>query len=324
MPQTALENEAVEETVEEEVVETPEVAEEEFEIVVEDDTPEEDRDREPMPEEIVDTLEKDELEEYSVEKAKQLKKVWHDERRAKEEAQRERDAAVAFAKQQQEENKKFRADLNKGEEALMENSKSSAEHELQLATKMYKEAFEAGEADQVADAQAKMVSAQSRLHAAENYERQYGEVEQAEQNERWNIQPQQQEQQPQVDRKALAWQKKNESWWGNNRKMTSFAFGVHEDLVSQGIDPDVDSDEYYSSIDKEMRLRFPEEFEEETPEADASPRPAVKAKTVVSSAKRTTKSKKVVLKDSEVRLAHRLGLTPEDYVREKLKLEGTA
>ena len=317
MPQTALENEAVEE----EVVETPEVAEEEFEIVVEDDTPEEDRDREPMPEEIVDTLEKDELEEYSVEKAKQLKKVWHDERRAKEEAQRERDAAVAFAKQQQEENKKFRADLNKGEEALMQNSKSSAEHELQLATKMYKEAFEAGEADQVADAQAKMVSAQSRLHAAENYQRQYGEVEEAEQNEGWNIQPQQ-EQQPQIDRKALAWQKKNESWWGNNRKMTSFAFGVHEDLVSQGIDPDVDSDEYYSSIDKEMRLRFPEEFEGETPEADASPRTAAKAKTVVSSAKRTTKSKKVVLKDSEVRLAHRLGLTPEDYVREKLKLEG--
>ena len=320
MPQTALENEAVEE----EVVETPEVAEEEFEIVVEDDTPEEDRDREPMPEEIVDTLEKDELEEYSVEKAKQLKKVWHDERRAKEEAQRERDAAVAYAKQQQEENKKFRADLNKGEEALMENSKSSAEHELQLATKMYKEAFEAGEADQVADAQAKMVSAQSRLHAAENYERQYGEVEQAEQNEGWNIQPQQQEQQPQIDRKALAWQKKNESWWGTNRKMTSFAFGMHEDLVSQGIDPDADSDEYYSSIDKEMRLRFPEEFEGETPEADASPRTAAKAKTVVSSAKRTTKSKKVVLKDSEVRLAHRLGLTPEDYVREKLKLEGTA
>ena len=317
MPQTALENEAVEE----EVVETPEAVEEEFEIVVEDDTPEEDRDREPMPEEIVDTLEKDELEEYSVEKAKQLKKVWHDERRAKEEAQRERDAAVAFAKQQQEENKKFRADLNKGEEALMQNSKSSAEHELQLATKMYKEAFEAGEADQVADAQAKMVSAQSRLHAAENYQRQYEEVEEAEQNEGWNIQPQQ-EQQPQIDRKALAWQKKNESWWGNNRKMTSFAFGVHEDLVSQGIDPDVDSDEYYSSIDKEMRLRFPEEFEGETPEADASPRTAAKAKTVVSSAKRTTKSKKVVLKDSEVRLAHRLGITPEDYVKQKLKLEG--
>lgn len=322
MPQTALENEAVEEKVEE-VVETPEAAEKEFDIVIENDTPEEDRDREPMPEEIVDNLENDELEEYSVEKAKQLKKVWHDERRAKEEAQRERDAAVAYAKQQQEENKKFRADLNKGEEALMENSKSSAEHELQLATKMYKEAFEAGEAEQVAQAQAKMTAAQSRLHAAENYEPQYTGVEEAEATQDWSIQPQQQQQeQPQIDRKALAWQKKNESWWGNNRKMTSFAFGMHEELVSQGIDPDVDSDEYYTSIDKEMRLRFPEEFEGEASGADTSPRTAAKAKTVVSSAKRTTKSKRVVLNDSEVRLAHRLGLTPEDYVREKLKLEG--
>lgn len=311
MPQTALENEAVEE-----VVETPEAAEEEFEIVIENDTPEEDRNREPMPEEIVDTLEKDELEEYSVEKAKQLKKVWHDERRAKEEAQRERDAAVAFAKQQQEENKKFRADLNKGEEALMENSKSSAEHELQLAKKLFKDAYDAGDVDAVADAQEKMMAARLNVEKAESYQPQYGDIEET------AAQPQQQ--QPQLDRKALAWQKKNESWWGNNRKMTSFAFGVHEDLVSQGIDPDVDSDEYYSSIDKEMRLRFPEEFEGETPEADTSPRTAAKAKTVVSSAKRTTKSKKVVLKDSEVRLAHRLGLTPEDYVREKLKLEGTA
>jgi hypothetical protein len=306
MPQTALEDEG-------NIVE-----EEEFEIVIEDDTPEEDRDREPMPEEIVDNLEKDELEEYSVEKSKQLKKVWHDERRAKEEAQRERDAATNYARQQIEENKKLRADLNKGEVSLMENSKSSAEHELQLATKMYKEAFDAGESEQVAQAQAKMVSAQSRLQAAENYEPQYTEVEE---NQDWSIQPQQPQQAQQVDYKALAWEDKNK-WFGPNRKMTSFAFGMHEELVSQGIDPNADSDEYYSSIDKEMRLRFPEEFDEGSTEADTSPRTAAKAKTVVSSAKRTTKSKRVVLKDSEVRLAHRLGLTPEDYVREKLKLEG--
>jgi hypothetical protein len=308
MPQTALENE-------DDIVEG---VEEEFEIVIEDDTPEEDRDREPMPEEIVDNLEKDELEEYSVEKSKQLKKVWHDERRAKEEAQRERDAATNYARQQIEENKKLRADLNKGEVSLMENSKSSAEHELQLATKMYKEAFDAGESEQVAQAQAKMVSAQSRLQAAENYEPQYTEVEE---NQDWSIQPQQPQQAQQVDYKALAWEDKNK-WFGPNRKMTSFAFGMHEELVSQGIDPNADSDEYYSSIDKEMRLRFPEEFDEGSTEADTSPRTAAKAKTVVSSAKRTTKSKRVVLKDSEVRLAHRLGLTPEDYVREKLKLEG--
>ena len=310
MPQTALENE-------DDIVEGVE-EEKEFDIVVEDDTPEEDRDREPMPEEIVDNLEKDELEEYSVEKSKQLKKVWHDERRAKEEAQRERDAATTYAKQQLEENKKLRADLNKGEASLMENSKSSAENELALAKKVFKDAYDAGDVDAVADAQENMMAAKLRLQTAETYQPQYAE---AEKNNEQQQQPQPQQEQ-QVDYKALAWQDKNKSWWGNNRKMTSFAFGMHEELVSQGIDPNADSDEYYSSIDKEMRLRFPEEFDEGSTEADTSPRTAAKAKTVVSSAKRTTKSKRVVLKDSEVRLAHRLGLTPEDYVREKLKLEG--
>jgi len=313
MPQTALEDEG-------NIVE-----EEELEIVIEDDTPEEDRDREPMPEEIVDGLEKDELEEYSVEKSKQLKKVWHDERRAKEEAQRERDAATTYAKQQLEENKKLRADLNKGEVSLMENSKSSAEHELQLATKMYKEAFDAGESEQVANAQAKMVSAQSRLHAAENYERQYEQEEETENAQDWSIQPQQeqQQQQQQLDRHQISWRNKNK-WYGDDDKrvMTSLAWGLHEDLILRGIDPQIDPEEYYGSIDKGMRLRFPEEFDEGTTEATTSPRSAAKAKTVVSSAKRTTKAKQYVLTDSEVRLSHRLGVTPEEYAKQKIKLGG--
>jgi len=309
MPQTALEDEG-------NIVE-----EEELEIVIENDTPEEDRNREPMPEEIVDSLEKDELEEYSVEKAKQLKKVWHDERRAKEEAQRERDAAIAYAKQQQEENKKYRADLNKGEEALMENSKSSAEHELQLATKMYKEAFDAGESEQVAQAQAKMVSAQSRLHAAESYEPQYTELEE-EQNQGWDIEPQQQ-QQVQPDHRTQMWLEQNKWYQAQGKEMmTAIATGMHLELSKKGVSAEIDPDVYWGSIDKEIRLRFPEEFDEGTTEATTSPRSAAKAKTVVSSAKRTTKAKQYVLTDSEVRLSHRLGVTPEEYAKQKRKLEG--
>ena len=97
MPQTALEDTEVNETVigapqQEQKVEVQE--DQEFEIEVVDDTPEEDQGREAMPEEIVDNLEKDELDEYSKEKGKQLKKVWNDERRAKEAALRERDHAA--------------------------------------------------------------------------------------------------------------------------------------------------------------------------------------------------------------------------------------
>ena len=129
MPQTALE--ATENN--ESVIDAPQQEESsEFEIEIVDDTPEEDQGREAMPEEIVENLEKDELDEYSKEKGKQLKKVWNDERRAKEAALKERDHAATLAKQALEENKLLRQHLNQGEQALIDNSKSSAEHELSL------------------------------------------------------------------------------------------------------------------------------------------------------------------------------------------------
>ena len=102
--------------------------------------------------------------------------------------------------------------------------------------------------------------------------------------------------------------------------MTSLAFGLHEDLVMNGVDPT--SDEYYESIDKNMRKRFPEEFQQGTEVETSSPKRTKKSQTtVVSPAKRTTGSRKVVITASEKRIADRLQLTPEAYVREKLKLE---
>ena len=324
MPQTALENIDATETV----IDAPQQAEEkpeedqEFEIEIVDDTPEEDQDREDMPEEIVENLEKDELDEYSKEKGKQLKKVWNDERRAKEAALKERDHAARLAKQALEENKLLKQHLSQGEQVLMSNSKSSAEHELELAKKTYKEAYDAGDADLVADATEKLAAAKMNLQNAEAYTPQYSEEALQAQEDSVNRETERlnQYQQPQVDEKALAWQERNKSWWGTNRAMTSLAFGTHEQLVAAGVDPT--SDEYYKSIDKEMRTRFPEQFEQEaegTPSTNGSGEQA--QKTVVSPAKRSTGSKRVVLTNSEVRLAHRLNLTPEQYVREKLKLE---
>ena len=85
--------------------------EDQLEIEVEDDTPEQDRGREPMPKEVVDELEQDELEEYSDKvkvRLKQMKKVWHDERRAKEAAYREQQEAIDFARRVAEENKRLK------------------------------------------------------------------------------------------------------------------------------------------------------------------------------------------------------------------------
>ena len=321
MPQTALEDTESNESV----IDAPQQEESsEFEIEIVDDTPEEDQGREAMPEEIVENLEKDELDEYSKEKGKQLKKVWNDERRAKEAALKERDHAATLAKQALEENKLLRQHLNQGEQALIDNSKSSAEHELALAKKTYKEAYDAGDADLVAEATEKLASAKINLQNAEAYTPQYSEEALQAHEDSVNRETErlnQTFQQPQADTKALAWQERNKSWWGVDRAMTSLAFGTHEQLVAAGVDPT--SDQYYKSIDKEMRTRFPEKFEqeaEETPSTNGSGEQA--QKTVVSPAKRSTSSKRVVLKESEVRVAARLGLTPEQYARSKMELEG--
>ena len=97
--------------------ETKSSAEEEFEFEIEDDTPPEDRNKKPMPKEIVEELETDELEEYSENvrtRLKQMKKVWHDERREKEQALREQQEALAYAQRLMEENKTLKGRLTQG------------------------------------------------------------------------------------------------------------------------------------------------------------------------------------------------------------------
>jgi hypothetical protein len=296
--------------------------EEDFEIEIEDDTPEEDRGREPMPKEIVEQLDDDELEEFSKEKAKQLKKVWHDERRRAESALREREEAVQVAKRLYEENRKLKQSLTTGEKAYVGTAKQSAERELEFAKREYKEAYDSGDSDRVVEAQEKLLAAKLRMRDVENYRPQYEAEEGAlqttkkgvnrESEEQWSVTPAESPV-PKPDAKALEWQKRN-TWFGENRVMTSMAFGLHESLVGKGIDPT--SDEYYETINKEMRRRFPEEFEDDTPPKKEQKKP----NTVVAPAKRTTGTNKVRLTTSQVQLAKKLGLTPERYAAELIKL----
>ena len=291
--------------------------EDDFEIEVEDDTPEEDRNKEPMPEEIVKNLEDDELEEFSKEKAKQLKKVWHDERRAKEAALREREEAVDLLRRLSEENKTLKKNLHTGEQAYVGTAKVAFEKELESAKREFKDAYDSGDSDRLTAAQEKLLDAKLKLQQVENYRPQYQEdagqpernVVNTASNDGWSVTPVE-DAAPKVDPKAAAWQKRN-PWFGENRVMTSMAFGLHEDLVGEGVDPT--SDEYYSRIDKEMRRRFPENFE-------GSERK--KPGTVVASAKRSTAPRKVTLTATQVSLAKRLGLTPEQYAKELIKLNG--
>jgi hypothetical protein len=295
--------------------------EDDFEIEVEDDTPEADRGREPMPEDIVKELDADdELENFSKEKAKQLKKVWHDERRAKEAALRERDEAAGLLRRFAEENKTLKKNLNVGEKVYVDTAKQAFEGELEAAKREYKDAYDSGDSDRVTEAQIKLQKSLLKLQQVENYRPQYQEDTRQDAKtgvdssnaDGWSVAPVE-DKVPKPDQKAVSWQKRN-PWFGENRVMTSMAFGLHEDLVGEGVDPT--SDEYYSRIDKEIRRRFPEEFEGKAEKK--------KPGTVVASAKRSTAPRKVVLTSTQVSLARKLGLTPEQYAREMIKLNGDA
>jgi hypothetical protein len=284
---------------------------------VEDDTPEDDRGREPLPENVVQELEADELNDYSERvrtRMSQLKKVWHDERRAKEATDRERLEALRVAQQIIEENKRLKATLSSGEEMLIHSMREAAEREFDIAKREYKEAYDAGDTERVVEAQQRLTNAQLRIQQATGYRPQFSAQKALqEQDTQVYTEPQR----PQVsrpDQKASSWQQKN-PWFGTDEEMTSLALGLHEKLVNSGIDPR--SDDYYSRIDNTMRKRFPEYFG--GTQEQAKPTPRAKPATVVAPATRSTAPRKIVLTKTQVTLAKRLGITPEQYARELMK-----
>ncbi|NDB59884.1 hypothetical protein EB001_15770, partial [bacterium] len=227
---------------------------------------------------MVEELEKDSLDDYSErvkQRMAQLKKVWHDERRAKEAADRERQEAIKFAQQIADENKKLKTTLSSGEETYIQTLKSALENQLNLAKRDYREAYDTGNTEQIIEAQQRMNDAQFKLTQANNYAPQYKNTLQEAEKEVYI--PQSQPQAPKPDTKALAWQDKND-WFGKDEEMTSLALGVHEKLVRSGIDPT--SDEYYRRIDSTMQKRFPEYFGDATLDEE-KPAERTKPSTVV-------------------------------------------
>jgi hypothetical protein len=288
------------------------------EIEIEDDTPEADRGREPMPKELVEELEADELEDYSDKvktRLKQMKKVWHDERREKEREMREKTEALSVAQRILEENRRLKSTLAQGEQSLLGSYKQTAEFELEKAKRAYKDAYEAGDTDRVLDAQEQLNSAQYKIQQLAGYQptlqEEYNEVEI----------PQQQVQIPQLDQKTMAWQERN-TWYGTDPEMTATALGLHQRLINERGPQFAGTDEYWGVVDKTMRRRFSDYFGDEMDNGDTRPTAREqKASSVVAPASRTRSPKKIVLKQSQLAIAKRLGLTAEQYARELVKME---
>ena len=275
----------------------------EVEIEVVDDTPPEDRNKKPVepPPEVTE----DELTDYSdrvKKRIQHLSRGYHDERRKAEAAQREREEAIRYAQAQLEENRKLKESYDKAQAALLEQAKARTALELEQAKKAYKSAYESGDADQLVSAQEALTSAKIR----------------ADKVAAWKpaLQPKETpvktapEPAPaaQADPKAVAWQKAN-PWFGSDEEMTSLALGLHQKLVREGVNPQ--SDEYYDRINGRMRQLFPDQFDDPAPEPERPRRTQV-----VAPATRSVTPQKVKLTGSQVSLAKRLGLTPEQYAKQ--------
>jgi hypothetical protein len=291
--------------------------EDDFEIEIEDDTPEVDRGRQPLPKNVVEELEKDELEEYSDNvktKLKQLKKVWNDERREKEQALREQQEAIEFAKRIMEENKSLKGRISRGEQTFVDTYKTAAEMELDAAKRAYKDAYDMGDPEKLVEAQQQLNDAQYKLRRASEYVP-------ALQQEETVVQREPEVPASRPDPKMMAWQERNQ-WFGKDPEMTSLALGLHQKLVSEYGQAYPSTDEYWQKVDHTMRRRFPEAFSDSQEETPSTNRQRTeKAATVVAPATRTTASKKVKLKQSTVNTIKKLGITPEAYIREMQKLE---
>jgi hypothetical protein len=293
--------------------------EDDIEIV--DDTPEEDRGREPLPKEIVQELEADELEDYSDKvktRLKQMKKVWHDERREKERALREHQEAITLAQKLLEENNKLKGTVNERESALVSSFKETAARNLEIAKQEYRAAHEEGDTDKIVEAQEKLTAAKIRAEQAERFKPTPLQVDET------PVNIPQQTQVPRPDQKAAAWQERNE-WFGKDRVMTALALGLHEDLVAVHGPAYATTDEYYQRIDTTIRSKFPEKFGDEVKTTDGGGKPVQRAETkpatVVAPASRSTSSKKIRLTQTQMNTIKRLGITPEQYAKEFMRLE---
>ena len=286
-------------------VEVPQDKKPEVEIEIVDDTPPKDRGRKPSdpPDDPTD----EELEGYSEKVRKRmshLTKGYHDERRAKETAHREKEEAIRYAQQILEENKTLKGTVGKNQEVLLEQAKRATANEVEQAKAKYKLAYESGDSDAVVAAQDDLTAAKIKADRVNNFKLPTVQAPEVE------VKQQQNAPAPQVDEKAVNWQQQN-SWFGSDDEMTSFALGLHQKLVKQGLDPR--SDEYYEKINSRMRQVFPDEFDADDEVAVEKPR---QKSNVVAPATRSTAPKKIVLTPSSVALAKRLGVPLEEYAKQ--------
>jgi hypothetical protein len=288
----------------------------EVEIEIIDDTPPQDRGRRPLDREVEDPTD-DEIESYTQGAQKRIKELTHarhDERRAKEALLREKQELERLAQHYVEENKRLQQFVSTGTEQYTTMAKTAAEAELDKARREYKAAQESFDTDAILAAQEALLEAKLKLQQAQNFRPP------SLQTEKFDVQPRQQVSEPvRADEKTLRWQARNQ-WFGSDgfEEVTSFALGLHQKLVNNGVNPS--SDEYFEQIDARVKSKFPEVFgvAEDKPRSVETPK---RPSSVVAPATRSTGARKIQLTPSQAALIKKYNLDPKKYVAEVLKLE---
>jgi hypothetical protein len=287
-----------------------------IEIEIVDDTPEQDRGRKPLDREVEDPTD-DEIENYSAGVKKRIKDLTHarhDERRAKEALAREKQELERLAQHMMDENRRLKQYVDTGAQQYAATLQTAADQELEMARRTLKAAQESFDTDAIISAQEAVMDAKMKVNAAKNFKAPPLQA------PRDDVQTQQsQPERVTADEKTLRWQAKNQ-WFGANgfEEVTSYALGLHQKLVNSGIDPR--SDEYFEQIDARMKSTFPDMFggnSDKPKSADAPRKPA----SVVAPASRSSGAKKIQLTPTQVALAKKYGLTPQQYAAEVAKLE---
>jgi len=257
----------------------------------------------------------------------EIKYQYHEERRAKETSEQVAQEAAQRLQTVMQENQRLQQMVEQGGNVLNQTAYNNALWAKQSATEKYKKAYDEGDAEA-------MAQAQELLSKATLAEQQAGQTAQQVQNhiiQSMPVEPTQNIAQPKknLDPDMDKWARQNPWFMGQEpfqQEMTAYALAIDVSLRNEGILPENNPDEYYSSVDSSMKQRFPKFFgvqqESDSEMVVDTGTPRRQPQTVVASATRDSGNKKptqIRLNKAQVALARQLGITPEQYANQLLK-----
>jgi len=274
-----------------------------------------------------DTVDK-EIADYSKRAADRINKIkyeYHEERRAKEQALRESQEATKVLKNLMSENQRLQSVVNQGGDVLNQQALNNAQWAKYNAQQKFKSAYEEGNAEEMAAAQAELAQATLAEQQAGTYAQQMQQQIASQYVPPIEEQTVEKPSDPDMDN----WSRQN-PWFMSqlpeHQEMTSYALTIDRRLRNQGILPEKDSKKYYAEVDKYMRNEYPQFFgvtqdvaSSETEVVAETPKRQVINPVAPATRNSGKPPRKIHLTQSQVALAKRLNITPEQYANQLLK-----